>query len=165
MENESPDKHARRWRVEDAESGVDLITYWKTRSRGSNEYAAAEIIEELEREREALRHERNALQKICAERQDVIDRLEKQQADQSNMVLVPLEEYDRLKASPSATLTSKDAERYLDAIFQMADDGWLMHGEEGMSEVQEVVYKIAQEHPEYKRRASGLTPDTGKADG
>lgn len=48
----------------------------------------------------------------------------------------------------------KDAERYLDAIFQMADDGWLMHGEEGMDDTQEVVYAIAQEHPEYKRRVA-----------
>ena len=47
----------------------------------------------------------------------------------------------------------QDAERYLDAIWQMADDGWLMHGEDGMSDVQEAVHAIAQEHPEYKRRA------------
>lgn len=37
-----------RWRVK--ERGDDLITYWKSKPRGSNEYAAAEIIEELERE-------------------------------------------------------------------------------------------------------------------
>lgn len=47
---------------------------------------------------------------------------------------------------------ARDAERYLDAIFAMADDGWLMHGPEGMSEAQEKVYAVAQEHPEYKRR-------------
>ncbi len=48
----------------------------------------------------------------------------------------------------------RNAARYLNAIFLMADDGWLMYGEEGMSKVQEQVYAIAQEHPEYKRRAA-----------
>lgn len=48
----------------------------------------------------------------------------------------------------------RDAERYLDAIFKMADDGWLMHGVEGMSEAQEAVYEIAQEHPTYKERSA-----------
>lgn len=56
----------------------------------------------------------------------------------------------------------KDAERYLDAIFQMADDGWLMHGEEGMDDTQEVVYAIAQEHPEYKRRFADAAKEKTK---
>lgn len=38
----------KRWRVKG--HGDDLITYWKSKPRHSNEYAAAEIIEELERE-------------------------------------------------------------------------------------------------------------------
>jgi hypothetical protein len=38
----------KRWRVK--EHGDDLITYWKSKPPHSNEYAAAEIIEELERE-------------------------------------------------------------------------------------------------------------------
>jgi hypothetical protein len=38
----------RRWRVKG--HGDDLITYWKSKPPHSNEYAAAEIIEELERD-------------------------------------------------------------------------------------------------------------------
>ena len=46
------------------------------------------------------------------------------------------------------------AERYLRAIFAMADDGWLAHGVEGMSDTQKLVYEIVKEHPEYKKRAA-----------
>lgn len=39
-----------RWREKDPDSGDDLIELWKKRPRHSDEYAAAEIIEQLERE-------------------------------------------------------------------------------------------------------------------
>ena len=53
-----------------------------------------------------------------------------------------------------AEAAEADAGRYLNAIFAMADDGWLYHGVEGMDDTQKAVYAIAQEHPEYKRRAA-----------
>jgi hypothetical protein len=61
--------------------------------------------------------------------------------------------------------TRKDVGLCLDAIFAMADDGWLMHGEEGMSEVQELVYKIAQEHPVYKSRKRASQRGEGEKEG
>ena len=58
---------------------------------------------------------------------------------------------ERLKEHLAAE--RKRAERYLDAIFKIADDGWLMHGAEGMDDTQLAVWEIAMEHEEYKRRA------------
>jgi len=43
-----------RWRVKD-EQGDDLIAVWRSRPRGSDEYAAAEIIEQLEQQRDEAR--------------------------------------------------------------------------------------------------------------
>ena len=57
---------------------------------------------------------------------------------------------------------ARDAERYLDVIFEMADDGWLMHGTEGMSDVQEAVYKVCQEHPTYKKREAAAMTEPPK---
>jgi hypothetical protein len=59
-----------RWRVK--ARGDDLITYWKSKPRGSNEYAAAEIIEELERELAIQTRERAALAEHYREHQCVL---------------------------------------------------------------------------------------------
>lgn len=50
-----------------------------------------------------------------------------------------------------ADSASAKAEQYLDLLFRLADDGLLMHGEEGMDPLQEDVYAAIKEHPEYKR--------------
>lgn len=39
-----------------------------------------------------------------------------------------------------------------DAIMAIADDGWLMHGAEGMDEAQQKVWDIVQTLPQYQRR-------------
>lgn len=76
-------------------------------------------------------------------------------------------QHEALQSSLDAA--ERDAVRYLDAIFKMADDGWLLHGPEGMDEVQTLVHEIACEHPEAKRRidsalsASAESEDKGGA--
>ena len=64
-------------------------------------------------------------------------------------------------AYPALRAAARDKERYLDAIFAMADAGWLSHGAEGMDDVQKAVYEIAQEHPEYKRRDAAAAKERG----
>jgi hypothetical protein len=54
----------------------------------------------------------------------------------------------------------KDVWRYLDVIFSIAADGWLMHGPEGMDETQEAVYKVCKEHPTYKRLEAAAMENT-----
>lgn len=54
-------------------------------------------------------------------------------------------EVDRLKA---------ELERCGHALLAIADDGWLMHGPEGMSEAQKMVWDIVQTLPEYLMRVT-----------
>lgn len=110
-----------------------------------------------------LARERDAAEKRAERDRDLLKRMDEVIDDYScvRSCINPLEDLKRAIAalksraeSCEAQLKARDenAARYLDAIFAMADDGWLMHGEEGMSDVQEAVFKIVQEHPEYKRR-------------
>jgi len=41
---------------------------------------------------------------------------------------------------------------YEDAVWKMVNDGWLVHGPEGMSEAQQAVYDVCKNHPELKTR-------------
>ena len=96
----------RRWRTKD-ETGEDLIDFWKRKPRGSNEFLAAEIIEELERE-------------LAAVKADLAKAISNHVADRP--AILPL------IVSAQAERYKKDAERYrFLRNGDMLADGWHVH--------------------------------------
>lgn len=119
----------KRWRVKG--HGDDLITYWKSKPPHSNEYAAAEIIEELERE---LAEAQRLLQDAATQAREVADqakRIEGKLAQRiASATALPLDvSFDMFQAYKGAI------KGYIDGVpvedrpkrWKQNGNGWVIH--------------------------------------